>query len=110
MLENLAEKLELLESREMRSRARKTYRAMLDTVPRVRSCLLATVAFLARQLVDKASMASLGGQEEFGGRTRRLRQGLKAAENIAANVQREKNKWEEAARHCGCLEDVILAS
>ena len=43
MLENLTEKLELLE---LRSRARKTYRAMLDMAPRVGSSLLTTVAFL----------------------------------------------------------------
>ena len=109
MVQNLAEKLSLLESRGMRSRARKTYRAMLDTAPRVVCCLLATVVFLARQLEDKTSVASLG-QEEFGAITRSLRQGLKAAENIAANVQRERNKWEEVARHCQCLEEVILAS
>ena len=43
MLENLTEKLEL------RSRARKTYRAMLDMAPRVKSSLLTTVAFLPWQ-------------------------------------------------------------
>ena len=37
MLENLTEKLELLELLELRSRARKTYRAMLDMAPRVGS-------------------------------------------------------------------------
>ena len=101
MLENLTEKLELLELLELRSRARKTYRAMLDMAPRVGSSLLTTVAFLPWP----GSWRTRPAWPASGRRSSAAGPGSFArAENIGANVKREKNKWKDVARHCACGE------
>merc|ERR1712098_815226 len=106
-VDNLEDKRRSWESRAMRSRARNTYKTMLETVPRVYNSLFLTVVFLFKQLLTKDSYSTLS-ETDFNSKIKDFKKALKAAENISSNVDSEKNKWEESEKHCDALNMIIF--
>ena len=106
VLENLKEKLELFESKEMRSRQRVTYRRMLETVPRVQNQFFQTVCFTFHILVkkDDISMLDPGKLNMF---VKYLKKVLKICENICTNVHIQKNKWDEVEKLLTQLQTLV---
>ena len=107
LIESLQEKLDLWLGKTMRSRARNTYVRFLQALPRLLASLTLTLAMVFHQLRDKDSIGELG-EQKLVVTTKALKQILKATENIATNVIKDRNRWEEALKHCDSLEAVIL--
>jgi len=97
VVENLLEKLELFESKEMRSRQRVTYKRMLETIPKVQKVMLIIIFFNFHILVkkDNFSMMAPGKLNLF---VKYLKKVLKICENICSKVHTQKNMWDEAEK------------
>eukprot|EP00092_Neocalanus_flemingeri_P001078 GFUD01001149.1.p1 GENE.GFUD01001149.1~~GFUD01001149.1.p1 ORF type:complete len:655 (-),score=153.21 GFUD01001149.1:11-1975(-) len=106
VLESLKEKLELFETKEMRSRQRVTYRRMLETVPKVQNQFFHIICFTFHILVKKDNISLLdpGKLNSF---VKYLKKILKICENICTNVHLQKNKWEEVEKLSTQLKSLI---
>jgi len=94
VVENMKEKLELFETKEMRSRQRVTYKRMLETIPKFKNELLIIIFFIFHSLVrkDEISLLDPGKLSLF---VKYLKRVLKICENICAKVHIQKNTWDE---------------
>jgi len=106
-VENLKEKMDLFGSNEMRSRQRVTFKKMLEIVPLVQREMSVTVIFIYHILQEK-EQASLFEHKKHESHVKYVKKILKDCENISANVQSHKNKWEEVDKLINSLHSLIV--
>jgi hypothetical protein len=102
-LDNLAERRRQVAARSLRSRARATYRSMLGALPTLRRGLFTTLGLLFHTLMDKDALGRLPASE-LGTKVKTLKQVLQAVENIAKDVDGQRNQWEDCTRRCLALQ------